>query len=977
MATRVRTISVNLTAGTAQFFRDLDQASGKIKQFGKDAAEGNKEVASEARAMTAAMKIAEGDMLSNAKAADLLLEKYLGLGKAAQAIFPAVGAAAGIGVAIEAGKKLFDFYKDLRDAEEKASDVYAGIGKPLTLANDEQAIAIQRVENEIARLEGHHENTLQLALLEATKAADQLAESLDKDLKAANKTLEEIKPGFVERLFGANVGDAGRFLGTGAVDEYLGGKSGVGGFIARQRNLREETSDEDFPAAQAKLLEEGIRHYEQAIADAKSVKPSIAPFSGTDMQGTIERLEATRGLLSEELRHNYQDRIADYDQQTRDTLEARNAERQAARPFTKSTADQQAQIAALQKTLDAVGKPEAAQVMARAFGEAGREIQKVNDELSKMNKAPLTGPQEAVERQLAVTRVGLQAEQEWQTKFAQGTVSIADRIRSEELLTAAIGRGYDATRAANVETQLMQEYGAHYTDTEWLGRDGHAAQMEARRGQLGAAFDSEHGEQSGRAIYALTQQIELEHDLAAAQAQGAEAVRQATLAAKLRQLQATLSADAFQREAAAEIDLYNAQRQNAASAELAKIDEKIAATDRLTAATLRGAAAVRQATLENRVAEVARQYDEPTAAAIRQFGIVPEEASEHAKEIATAAAKTRLQTISDEIPKLLEAYKVSEDQVGVAIQLRDLEQQRLQTLAQQYIALGTARDGLRAFFTEMQEEAEQSSKMIADAMNSAVDQTSANLAKALTGQGKKGDWAKQFKQEGEELVQHSVKALIQTGLGKLGAAVGIAKPDGSSAALALWVRLAAPGSGESIGTLDRRIATTDTGAPAGLPLPGIAGGAIAPKQAAGGGWLGALEKLVGINPGAGGGDGGPDFGPGDMPNFGGGSTPSVSSSISFPQLAEGGGVEAGGSYWVGDGGEKELFTPATPGTVTPLSRLGAGGDITVNNNIDARGADLGASSRLMRASEQLHRTSVAQGVRAMIERQKRVPPNSR
>jgi hypothetical protein len=967
MATRVRTISVNLTAGTAQFFADLREASGKIKEFKKEAVEGNKEVASEARSMTALMKVAEGGMLNNAKAADLLLEKYLGLGKAAQSIFPVVGGAAAIGVAIEGAKKLYEFYKDLRDAEEKASDVYAGVGTPLKLANDEQAIAIQRVENEIARMEGHHENTLRLALLEATKAADDLAASLDKDLKAANRALDEVKPGFFERLLGA----PGGIIGSDHADEYLGGKSGVGGFIARQRKLREESSPEEFPAKQADLLEQGIAHYDQAIADAKAKasQPSIAPFSGTDMGATIERLEATRGLLYEELQRNYQDRIADYDQQTKDSIQARNAERALGRPFAKSTDDQKAQIDALQKSLEAVGKPEAAQIMARAFGEAGREIQKVNDKLAEMNKPRLTEPQKEIERQLAATRIGLQSEVEWQTRFEQGRVAIAERIRSQELLTAAIGKGYEAAHAANVETQLMQEYGARYGDTEWLGRDRHAAQMEERRRQLGAAFDAEHGERSSRATDALGDQIEMERALANAQAQGAEAVRQATLAAKLRQLQSALSTDQFRQQAAAEVELYAAQRQNAAAAELAKTDERVAAADRLTAATLRGAAAVRQANLENRIAAASREYDEPTARAVIQFGIVPEEEAAHAKDIAEAASRTRLQTVTEEIEKLREAYAVSQDQVGVAIQLRDLERQRLQVLSEQYRAMGTARDGVRAFFTQMQEEAETSANIIADAMNGALDRSAANLAKLFTGQ--KTAWAREFQQLGEETVQHSVKSLLQTGLGKLGAAVGIAKPDGSSAALALWVRMAGPGGagGETLGTLDRSIATGS--APLGIPL-----GTQTPAKP-GGGWLGALGKLFGFNLGAGAGDTGPDIGPGDIPNFGGGSTPSVSSSISFPALAEGAGVEAGGSYWVGDGGEKELFTPKVPGTVTPLSKLGGDGQVIITNHVDARGADFGAQNRMMRGLEQVHHASVAQGVRAMVERQKRVPPSSR
>ncbi len=41
--------------------------------------------------------------------------------------------------------------------------------------------------------------------------------------------------------------------------------------------------------------------------------------------------------------------------------------------------------------------------------------------------------------------------------------------------------------------------------------------------------------------------------------------------------------------------------------------------------------------------------------------------------------------------------------------------------------------------------------------------------------------------------------------------------------------------------------------------------------------------------------------------------------------AEGGPVYPGKSYWVGDGGEPELFTPGSPGNITPLSHMSGGG----------------------------------------------------
>ena len=136
-----------------------------------------------------------------------------------------------------------------------------------------------------------------------------------------------------------------------------------------------------------------------------------------------------------------------------------------------------------------------------------------------------------------------------------------------------------------------------------------AAQVSARRGEFGHEFDSEQSNKSAEAVQKLSEEISLEKALASAQMQGAEAVRQAALAAKLRQMAITMTAEEFKKQAAAEMELYAAQRQNAVAGDIAKVNEKIEATERLTAAILKGASAVRAASLANELAAIAREGD--------------------------------------------------------------------------------------------------------------------------------------------------------------------------------------------------------------------------------------------------------------------------------------------------------------------------------------------------------------------------------
>lgn len=76
--------------------------------------------------------------------------------------------------------------------------------------------------------------------------------------------------------------------------------------------------------------------------------------------------------------------------------------------------------------------------------------------------------------------------------------------------------------------------------------------------------------------------------------------------------------------------------------------------------------------------------------------------------------------------------------------------------------------------------------------------------------------------------------------------------------------------------------------------------------------------------------------------------------------ASGGPVDAGEPYWVGDGGEPELFTPGRSGSITPASAMGGSvtiGDIHIHGDIDSelrarQVADMTAAKVLKRVKTQ-------------------------
>jgi hypothetical protein len=83
--------------------------------------------------------------------------------------------------------------------------------------------------------------------------------------------------------------------------------------------------------------------------------------------------------------------------------------------------------------------------------------------------------------------------------------------------------------------------------------------------------------------------------------------------------------------------------------------------------------------------------------------------------------------------------------------------------------------------------------------------------------------------------------------------------------------------------------------------------------------------------------------------------------------AAGGQTFSGSSYLVGEQGP-ELFVPSSSGMIVPNNMLGSGGaGMTVNNYIDARGADAGVEARVRRALAETENRAVNRSVLATRE----------
>ncbi len=131
-----------------------------------------------------------------------------------------------------------------------------------------------------------------------------------------------------------------------------------------------------------------------------------------------------------------------------------------------------------------------------------------------------------------------------------------------------------------------------------------------------------------------------------------------------------------------------------------------------------------------------------------------------------------------------------------------------------------------------------------------------------------------------------------------------------------------------------------------------------------GGFLNILKGLVGGLAGIG------------SPSSGAGSTPDVSSTVSYPEMASGGYTQANTSYLVGENGP-ELFRSTAGGHISNAGQtrqiLSGGGSAPVFN-IDARGTDPHLTrENVMAGFRQVHSESVSQSIRAVHQSSARTP----
>ncbi len=260
MPVKAGQIVIDITAGTAKFVSDMDQARGKIRQFGQEAHNS----VSGVQAVSGTLRVMEGNVTNNLRAAERWVASLPGVANALKVAFPVVGALAFAGVIESLGTKVADFYKGMEQAPAKISDAFRSLNDPLRTSNDQLKLANDRLENDIRKLEGKPQNNLKTALDEARVAADTLADSLDKGLRSLNELMQKNSVSRWDTFKSAIAPWMHTAVATTPFSGWLGGATGSGGqtgeintglddFTAKMRATNDPKEQEGYKSCQRKV----------------------------------------------------------------------------------------------------------------------------------------------------------------------------------------------------------------------------------------------------------------------------------------------------------------------------------------------------------------------------------------------------------------------------------------------------------------------------------------------------------------------------------------------------------------------------------------------------------------------------------------------------------------------------------------------------------------------------------------------------
>jgi len=975
-------VTVNFTAGTATFLKDVELANGAVRNFQKTTQSGATGSRTSMVAASTLFKELNGNFESSSRAVARLLIDVGGLGGAMSKIFPLVGGLAFLGMLYKIGEGIHKFYKDIEEAPKKIKAAFEPGNLGIAVAADDLRIAADKAEIEVAKLQGLRTNNLKLALDEAAKSADTLWQSLSKSVAEMAKLAKEHQPGWWQQ----------NFVGVAGTEDITKGMEALNQAMDKiretQRTAKREAlrmPDQTAAAAMLKTVNDKanqdmnalLEQKEKDLTDIINEKPKAAGAGTIFAQDIDPAKRAARLALANAARERVQDlkdELYETGRLQEDDAKKRQAEEDAAnralgKPFADKVAALRAQLGLLNQEISAIGKNQGLMDQAKAAGLAAIAIEELNKRLKPKQK--LTESQEQEIKGILVDITKAETEKTFLEGADRTKKALEQEVDSFNRLGASIGRGYEALKEFNVESKVAQFIKSHAADPDFLTK--HAADIQGVRNAATLAFEAEYRSQIDQSLEKLAEQIAMEQALTAAIGEGEAAVRKAAEAERERQILLHNTWQAAMLLIMLERMRFSAEETKLITESNKKLEDRLQVIRAVTAATLQGAEAMRKAGNEVKYAQM--NLD------LKGSGDKQKEVdeAEHAAQVAADAIavrnahRDRIERLDEEIKYLKEQLQLHKDDLNLQVALQQKEKERLEQQKQLSLQVGTLRSGLEAFFLEVRATEKSLGQILYDSMTDALGRVADEFAKLITGQ--KVSFAKMAQEMGASLVRalalkeldkliKKLEEIYNKTHGKTGTGTGTGTPGSPSGTTPGTPAGKAPATGRSDDPFTVTIRTGDPNGSEESPFMVIVknsmlsgdqpGSGPNTPQTAIGQLLTGIAAAVVI---------------GGAISQGAGAGPKA--------RAEGGPVYPGGAYLVGERGP-EAFIPQVSGTIlsSAMTQRGLGGlGHTYYMSIDARGTDpVLTEQRVYKAIGEAHRDAVGTSVRATVLRSARFPP---
>ena len=305
-------VTVRLNLSTAGYSAEMAKAERQMKALQSATTAMGHGTVSSMQAASASIRVLEGGMTGNIRAAERFISLLPGVGKALQAAFPVVGGIALAGVFVRIGEEAYRAIHQVEQLRNASREGFLSMSESAMKSADSMRVANDKLEEQIALLERKIPNTGQTALDEARVAADDLATSLGKDYTELKKFLDASRGGILGPILGKGVspeasgGLQDRFANIHTLalqaqrDTRSGDTAGAADHNAKLRAAQEEllkwTTDQV-------AMRQGRQQYQPdgTIAYAKSFKgPSstyAAAHPGEDQGITTDAMQSAQDTV--------------------------------------------------------------------------------------------------------------------------------------------------------------------------------------------------------------------------------------------------------------------------------------------------------------------------------------------------------------------------------------------------------------------------------------------------------------------------------------------------------------------------------------------------------------------------------------------------------------------------------------------------------------------------------------------------------